>query len=93
MTQEQINQLIGIAISVLGALGSLLVVFFKTRTKSLEKKLGQPVTLKGKCILFVAPDKKKYLIDLDEEDILTKSDISFSVIKEFIDVDKEKKEE
>lgn len=92
MTQDQLNQIITIAISVLGALGSLLVVWFKTRTKSLEKKLGTPVTLKGKCILFITPNGEKYLIDLDEEDILTKSDITFDVIKEFIDIDKEKKE-
>lgn len=92
MTQEQLNQLVTIIISVCGALGSLLVVFFKTRTATLEKKLKQPISLKNKCILFTAPNGEKYLIDLDEEDILTKSDISFSVIKEFIDLDKEKKE-
>lgn len=93
MSQEQIQQLISIGISIVAAIGSLLVVFFKTRTVTLEKKLKRPVTLKGKCILFYAPDGKKYVIDLDEETILTKGDISFEIIKEFIDLDKEKKEE
>lgn len=92
MSQEQINQLISIAISVAAAIGSLIVVFCKTRTAVLEKKLKQPITLKGKCILFISPEGKKYLIDLDEETILTKSEISFEVIKNFIDIDKEKKE-
>lgn len=93
MSTEQLNQLYTLLISVAGALGSLLIVWFKTRTRYLEKKLKEPITFKNKCILFVAPDNKKYLIDLDEEVILTKSDISFDVIKEFIDLDKKKKEE
>lgn len=91
MTADQLNQVITISISVFGALASLLIVWFKTRTKYLEDKLNKPFTLKGKCILFIAPDGKKYLIDLDEEDVITKSDVSFEVIKEFIDIDKDKK--
>ena len=94
MTSEQINQLISICISVLGAFASLMVVWFKTRTKYLEAKYQLPFTLKGKCILFKCPDSgKTYLIDLDEEDILNKSDVTYDIIKSVIDLDKPKKGE
>lgn len=91
MPDDVLQKLITIAISVAGALASLLVVWLKTRTAYLEKKLKQPLTLKGKCILFKCPsDNKTYLLDLDEEKIISKADITYDILKTAIDLDKPK---
>lgn len=65
MTSEQINTLIGFGLSIACTLTTLIVVFLKTKTSALQKKLDtnkETETIKDTSQEVIADPAKEYII-------------------------------